>query len=89
MIDSLSITELEGVDDKMVFTPKYPVCQPHRVIFKGFLETGEGQHPIKKTRDWVEELGGFEDKLKWAAKNSFLLSAGFAIVDIRSVQKKS
>ena len=69
----------------MVFTPKYPLLQTHRTIYKGFVEEGEGQHPIRKTVDWVEELGGFEDKLKYAAKHSFLLSAGFAIVDIRSV----
>ena len=69
----------------MVFFPKYPLLMPHRVIFKGYVEEGEGQKPIRKTVDWVEEIGGFEDKLKYAAKHSFLLSAGFAIVDIRSV----
>ena len=83
LIDSLSFSELEGVFDRMVFMQKTPIAEPHRVIYKGFVETGDGQHPIRKTRDWVEELGGFEDKLKYAAINSFALSAGFAIVDIR------
>ena len=88
MIESLSFAELEGVFDKMVFASKYQVVAPHRQIFRGYVEEGEGQYPIAKTRDWVEEIGGFEDKLKFAAKHSFAFSAGFAIVDIRLVMTK-
>ena len=67
----------------MVFTPKYPFAEPHRVIYRGYVETGEGQYPIKKTVDWVEQLGSFEQKLGYAAKISFGFSAAFAISDIR------
>merc|ERR1719367_514791 len=67
--------------------PKYPVAQPPRIIYKGYVEEGEGQYPIPKTRDWVEDLGGFQDKLWFAFKNSLAFSTFIAICDIRYVQK--
>ena len=69
----------------MVLFPKYPLCEPHRVIYKGYVEEGEGQYPIRKTEDWVENLGGFDSKLYYAAKHGFAYSAAFAYVDIRWV----
>ena len=67
----------------MVLTQKYPIGYPHRVIYKGWVEEGEGQYPIKKTEDWVENLGSFNDKLWYAFKGAFLGSSVFAISDIR------
>ena len=67
----------------MVFTPKYPFITPHRQIYKGYVEEGEGQHPIAKTKDWVEELGGLQDKLFFAAKHGFVYSTITALIDIR------
>ena len=67
----------------MVFTPKYPFITPHRQIYKGYVEEGEGQHPIAKTKDWVEDLGGLQDKLFFAAKHGFVYSTITALIDIR------
>jgi len=71
----------------MVLFPKYPLCEPHRVIYKGYVEEGEGQYPIRKTEDWVENLGGFDSKLYYAAKHGFAYSAAFAYVDIRAISQ--
>ena len=67
----------------MVLTPKYPFLTPHRQIYKAYVEDGEGQQPIAKTKDWVEDLGTFNDKLFFAFKNGFALSTLAALVDIR------
>ena len=67
----------------MVLTPKYPFITPHRQIYKGYVEEGEGQYPIAKTKDWVEDLGTLQDKLFFAGKNGFLLSTLTALIDIR------
>ena len=41
----------------MPFMPKKPWVQQAgcRDIYKGYIEEGEGQYPIAKTKDWVEE----------------------------------
>jgi len=70
-----------------MLTPKYPIMEPHRVIYRGYVETGEGQYPIRKSVDWVENLGTFDEKLGWAAKRSFALSATFAVTDIRLISQ--
>ena len=70
-------------DIKMVFQQKTPIGIPHRVIYKGDVTEGEGQYPIKKTEDWVENLGTFDQKLWKSFKVGFCTSAAFAISDIR------
>ena len=67
----------------MVLTPKYPFVAPHRQIYKAYVEEGEGQFPIAKTKDWVEDLGSFQDKLFFAGKHGFVLSTMTALIDIR------
>jgi len=70
-----------------MLTPKYPIAEPHRVIYRGYVETGEGQFPIKKTEDWIENLGTFEEKIGWASKRAFAASACFALTDIRLISQ--
>ena len=62
--------------------PKGPLSYPHRIIYKGYVEEGEGQYPIKKTEDWVENMGTMADKVKWASWKGFVASAGIATIDI-------
>ena len=65
---------------------KTPVWYPHKIIYKGYIEEGEGQYPLPKAVDWVENLGSMTDKVQWAAYKGFVLSAAFALADIRLVQ---
>ena len=58
-------------------------------IYKGFVEEGPGQFPIKKTEDWVEDLGPFSSKMMYAAKKGFLVSTAFALADISMISKIS
>jgi len=69
--------------------PKGAVVVPHRVIYKGYVEEGEGQYPIKKTEDWVENLcdNNMTGKVQWAAWKGFVASSAWALIDIRIIRK--
>jgi len=67
--------------------PKEPVFYPPRIIYKGYVQEGEGQYPIAKTRDWVEEdFASMDERLKWAAWTGFKYSSFFALADIFAVR---
>lgn len=65
-----------------MFWPKAPLIDRPIVIYKGFVETGPGQFPIKKNVDWVEELGPVQAKMKYATKWGFLFGNVIAATDI-------
>jgi len=59
-----------------------------RNIYRGFTEEGEGQFPIAKTRDWVEEdLHGINGKMGYATLLGLKASAVVALVDIMIIKR--
>ena len=57
---------LQSVQGEMLFPRDMSKLFPQlgeRSIYRGFDTEGEGQHPIARTRDWVEEdLHGINGK---------------------------
>lgn len=70
----------------MFWAKKEEVEHP-MLIYKGFVEEGPGQYPIKKTEDWVEDLGPFSNKMTYAARKGFVFSACWALIDIRTLSR--
>ena len=70
--------------------PQTP-CLPeigNRVIYRAWQEEGEGQFPIAKTKDWVEEdFGSLSERMAWATKWGFKGSAFVALCDIFLVKQ--
>ena len=70
--------------------PQTP-CLPeigNSVIYRAWQEEGEGQFPIAKTKDWVEEdFGSLSERMAWATKWGFKGSAFVALCDIFLVKQ--
>jgi len=58
-------------------------------IYKGYVEEGPGQYPIRKTQDWVEDLGPLSSKIKYAAWKGFQIGTFYSIFDIRTISRLS
>lgn len=70
----------------MFWQPKTQVFSTPTKIFRGD-DPDLIEFPIKKTEDFFESLGGFGDRLKWAALYGTWAGLTWSVFDIKSLSK--